>query len=377
MTMIREAENLDVLANGVEALLQELLTSRRSPSAWELVEEAEKRLSPKARLVIKDVLLRSCQDARLPHYFREYLGALFAVNEQDAKDGISELDLALVGGTPPRRDAQTGIDSLIRQSKTYRSSAAFQEMISFMARFREYAPYNNMLVRLQNPSCSFYATEKDWEQRFGRNLKEDARPMMILAPMHPVLMVYELDQTEGPDLPEEVDRFAKFDGEWDVNFLDRTVENAAVRDRIRVDFKRLSSTNAGFATFARGDATYKMRIAIHEELDSPSRYGVLCHELAHIYLGHLGSDADYWWPSRINLDRHAVEIEAEAVAYLVTSRLGLQGASASYVSRHLPSGDIPVSTSLDLIAKVASRIEDMARHKHQPRQRRGGRGRNR
>jgi hypothetical protein len=23
--------------------------------------------------------------------------------------------------------------------------------------FRDYAPYNNMLVKLQNPSCSFYA----------------------------------------------------------------------------------------------------------------------------------------------------------------------------------------------------------------------------
>jgi hypothetical protein len=375
--MIQEAENLDVLAKGVEALLQELLNSSRSPSAWELVEEAEKRLSPKARLVVRDVLLRSCQDARLPRYFREYLGSLFAVSEQDGKDAISELDLALAGGAPPRRDAQSGIDSLIRQSKTYRSSAAFQEMISFMARFREYAPYNNMLIKLQNPSCSFYATERDWEQRFGRKLKEDARPLLILAPMHPVLMVYELDQTDGPPLPKELDRFARFDGEWEPNFLDRTVENAAVRDRIRVDFKRLSSTNAGFATFARGDAAYKMRIAIHEELDAASRYGMVCHELAHIYLGHLGSDADYWWPSRINLDRHTVEVEAEAVAYLVTSRLGLQGASASYVSRHLPSGNVPESMSLDLIAKVASRIEDMARHKQQPRPHRDRRGRNR
>jgi len=40
-----------------------------------------------------------------------------------------------------------------------------------------------MLVRLQNPTCGFYATERDWDDRFGRNLKEDARPMLILAPM--------------------------------------------------------------------------------------------------------------------------------------------------------------------------------------------------
>jgi hypothetical protein len=377
VTLIAEPENLDVVADGFKALVHELLNSRRNPSAWELVEEAESKLTPRVRLVMKGVLIESCHDSKLPRYFRQYLESLFAVDDEEGHRHISQLDEALLGAAPPRREAQSGIDSLLRQSKTYRDCTAFQEMINFMARFRDYAPYNNMLVKLQNPSCSFYATENDWGGRFGRKLKEDARPMLILAPMHPVLTVYELDQTEGPELPKELNQFARFDGEWDEAFLDRTVENAAVRDRIRVNFKRLSSTNAGFATIARDDAGHKMRIAIHEDLDSASRYGVLCHELAHIYLGHLGSDADYWWPSRINLDRHTVEVEAETVAYLVTSRLGLQGASASYVSRHLPSGDVPQAVSLDLIAKVASRVEDMARHKQSPRQLRGRRGRNR
>jgi hypothetical protein len=375
--MLHETEDLDVLARGVEALLKELLVSRRSPSAWELVEEAERRLGLKARLVVRDVLLRALQDAQFPRYFREYLGSLFAVSEHDKKQGMSELDLALAGGAPPKQEVQSGIDSLIRQSKIYRRSAAFQEMISFMARFREYAPYNNMLVRLQNPNCSFYATEKDWRERFGRKLKEDARPMIILAPMHPVLMVYDLDQTEGPNLPEELIRFAKFEGKWDPVFLEQTIGNAGRRDRIRVDFKQLSSTWAGFATVFARNPEYKMRIVIHEELDSPSRYGVLCHELAHIYLGHLGSDRDYWWPSRINLDRNSRELEAEAVAYVVTSRLGLQGASASYVSRHLVGEYIPDSVSLDLIAKVAGRIEEMARRYLEPRVPRNRPGSNR
>jgi hypothetical protein len=170
-----------------------------------------------------------------------------------------------------------------------------------------------------------------------------------------------LDQTEGPDLPEELSKFASFAGEWKDEYLERTLGNAAKRDKIRIDFKRLSSTNAGFATIARGDRESKMRIAIHEELDAPSRYGVVCHELAHIYLGHLGTDEDYWWPSRTNLSHKTVEIEAEAVAFLVTSRLGLQGTSASYVSRYLSEGAIPESVSLDLIAKAAGRIEEMAR----------------
>lgn len=141
------------------------------------------------------------------------------------------------------------------------------------------------------------------------------------------------------------------------------IDNASKRDRIRIDVKRLSSTNAGFATIARGDREFKMRIALHEELKEPSRFGVACHELAHIYLGHLGSDKDHWWPSRTNLNHQTVEIEAEAVAFLVTSRLRLQGASARYVSRYLKDERIPPSVSLDLIAKVAGRIEQMALHR--------------
>jgi len=59
--------------------------------------------------------------------------------------------------------------------------------------------------------------------RFGRALKEDARPMLILAPMHPVMLVYDLDQTEGEPLPKELKNFARFEGEWDPTRLRRTV----------------------------------------------------------------------------------------------------------------------------------------------------------
>src|ERR1019366_8753750 len=120
----------------------------------------------------------------------------------------------------------------------YRDSVQFREMVVFMAKFRDYAPYNNMLVRIQNPTCSFYATERDWRDRFKRGLKEDAHPMLILAPMHPVMLVYALDQTEGPDpLPEELNKFARIEGQWTPDWLHRTVRNAAIHDRIRVDFK--------------------------------------------------------------------------------------------------------------------------------------------
>ena len=57
-----------------------------------------------------------------------------------------------------------------------------------------------------SPRCAYFATARHWEREFGRKIKEDARPMLILAPMHPVMTVYDLDSTTGP-LPEELEDF--------------------------------------------------------------------------------------------------------------------------------------------------------------------------
>lgn len=324
----------------------------RQPSAWELLREVETRLGLKARWELPAVLEALAQDKELTTAHRHYCVSVRA---------SEDLAAALRGAEAPEKEIKSTIDSLLQQSSAYRGSKAFQDMVSFMGAFRDYAPFNNMLVRLQNPTCSFYATEPDWWKRFDRKLKEDARPMLILAPMHPVMLVYELDQTEGKPLPKEVTEFAKFEGDWKPEWLNRLVQNAQAHDKIRVDFKPLSTTNAGFATIAAGEGGWKMRIAIHDGLDEPSRFGVLCHELAHIQLGHLGNDKDQWWPSRRELNHRTMEIEAEAVAFIVSTRFGLKGASASYVSRHLGNDPMPPSVSLDLVAKVAGRLEKMAK----------------
>jgi hypothetical protein len=327
-----------------------LVSRHIQPSAIELLQTIEKDFGWAARWEFEAALREINADKMESRATRDYVHGLLE---------SGDIAVALRGGKFSDNETITGIDSLIHASKSYRHSSAFQEMITFMARFRDYAPYNNMLVKVQNPSCSFYAREKDWCDRFGRYLKEDARPMLILAPMHPIMLVYDIDQTEGAPLPEKLTKFANFEGEFDLKWLNRMRENAESY-RIRVDIKQLTSTNAGFATMARGTGDWKMRIVLHDELNDTSCFGVLCHELAHILLGHLGADRDLWWPCRSNLTRQTVEIEAESVAYIVTSRLGLKGSSAAYVSGYLKNGPLPESVSLDLIAKVAGTIEKMA-----------------
>lgn len=361
LSLFDEDPVLDAVMEAIRTILRE----HNQPSAWEMLEYLEQNVGPKARWVVVDVIRRLAADSTLAGSSRSFLKHL--LNSED-------LAQALRGKVRPGKEIESSIDALIRKSAAYRTSTAFQEMVSFMANFRDYAPFNNMLVRIQNPSCSFYATQRDWEKRFQRRLKEDARPMLILAPMHPVMLVYDVDQTDGPSLPKELQKFAQFTGEWDAQRLDRTIGNAWERDRIQVEFKTLSSTNAGFAMLACGQGDSKMRVVIHAKLDAPSCYGVLCHELAHIYLGHLGSDTDGWWPSRGDLNHRVMEVEAEATAYVTARRADLTGSSPQYVSRYLNSDTVLKSVSVDLIAKVAGRLGEMATRR---RTRRRTRDRNR
>jgi hypothetical protein len=247
-----DAQQLNFLGSSdtharVAAYIKEIIDNERQPSARELVAELDRAIGIVARWDLESVLASLLSDKDLTHARRAYLTSLL-----ETEDLIS----ALRGEDAPKQKVLSTIDAFLQASARYRQSGEFREMIEFMGQFRSYAPYNSMLVRIQNPTCGFYATEKDWAERFGRRLKEDARPMLILAPVHPVMLVFDLDQTEGADVPAHLLRFAQFEGQWEPVWLKRLVENAR-RHQIRIDFVHLSSTNAGFATFANAQAGEK------------------------------------------------------------------------------------------------------------------------
>jgi hypothetical protein len=277
---------------------------------------------------------------------------LRVLNDQSLQDAIR-------GAVKKEDEFKSTIDELFRRSSSYRDSVAFQEMIHFCARFRAYAPFNNMLVKVQNRSCAFYATAKHWMDEFGCRIKEDSRPMLILAPMHPVMLVYDIDSVENPPVPEKLQQFGAVKGKWEPRRIELLLENAE-RWGIRVEFKPLSSTHGGFATHDLRNRRFKKRIVVHDGLDGPGRYAILCHEMAHILLGHLGTDEDLWWPSRAGLSQQTVEIEAESVSHIVLNRVGLESASPAYLSSYIADGGIPESVSVDLIAKVAAKLEEMS-----------------
>jgi hypothetical protein len=203
-------------------------------STTEFVFELEKVLGWEARHYIFLVLseLRSDKTISLPD--RSCL--IDTLTDKAAQSVFDE-------GHEPDKDEKSSLDELFHRSKEARLSKKFIEAVAFVAKFRHYSPFNNLLVYFQNSQTTFFATEKHWWRAFRRNVKEDARGMVILAPKTPVLLVYDLEETEGPSLPEKFRDFAKTAGLFDPRILDMTLKNcendrvlpASVRDKICQD----------------------------------------------------------------------------------------------------------------------------------------------
>jgi hypothetical protein len=330
----------------------------RQGSAAELVRALEDHAGWPARHCLASILDELRRGRGGPEPERKYL--LYTLSE-------AAVAQALAGDAGPKAEHQSSLDELFGRSRKFRRSQHFANAVEFVSKFREYSPFNNMLVFLQNPLTTYFATATHWQKAFGRGIKDEARGMIILAPRTPVLLVYDVADTDGPPLPKQLEVFTRTSGRFNPMILDRTVKNCE-RDRIRVERKPMGQLKGGFSTARGNDPAWRMRIGVRSELDAGSAYAVLCHELAHIYLGHLGADKEGGWPYRLNLSQAVMEIEAESVAHIVCRRAGLRTHSAEYLSSYVADdGDLD-SISIDLVSRTAGRIEDMGKRLLAPRE---------
>ena len=99
------------------------------------------------------------------------------------------------------------LDQLLEDSRLYKSSKDYKDLLDFVVRLRNFAPFNAMLLQVQKPGLSYAASARDWRERFGRQPTTDARPLLILWPFGPVALVYDVQDTEGNSLPEDVSSF--------------------------------------------------------------------------------------------------------------------------------------------------------------------------
>jgi len=230
-------------------------------------------------------------------------------------------------------------------------SAALTAYLATMARFHRYSFGNALLIYFQRPDATQVAGFHAW-RRLGRMVRRGEKGIAIVAPCvygrkddetaedkarqvrgFKVAHVFDLSQTDGEDLPE----FAQVRGDPGA-YLPRLRELVQAQG-IVLEY----TTNLHGADGASSGG----RIQLLSGLAPADEFGVLVHELAHEQLHH-GHEAK---------SRRTVELEAEAIAYVVTQAIGLDTntAASDYIQLYHGNREA-LEASLATIQRTASAL---------------------
>jgi hypothetical protein len=91
----------------------------------------------------------------------------------------------------------------------------------------------------------------------------------------------------------------------------------------------------------------------------PVQFVTIAHELAHLFLGHLGEDRAWNITERQRTYHDQRELEAESVAYLVSKRRRVESKSEAYLSNYVQNHDAVGSLDLYQIMRAAGQIESL------------------
>lgn len=223
-------------------------------------------------------------------------------------------------------------------------------LLKTMARFHRYSVNNICLIVSQRPTATRVAGFHAW-RTLGRFVRKGEKGIAILAPIvarkrddaadeakavvgFRAAYVFDVEQTDGAPLPEAAQ------GTGDPGAKTATLIAAIRAAGIAVEYSDELGGAHGLSSGGRIQVVSGLRPAVE--------FSVLVHEYAHELL-HRGADR----PS----SRDTRELEAEAVAYVVSNAIGLDVMDASRDYIHLYRGDgKALAESLERIQRTASII---------------------
>jgi hypothetical protein len=256
-------------------------------------------------------------------------------------------------------DARSLLDQLLGDSRLYTKSQDYKDLLDFVVRLRNFAPFNAMLLQVQKPGLSYAASASDWRERFGRCPKEGARPLIILWPFGPVALVYDVLDTVGKDLPEDVASFTSA-GEMNDTQYSVFTKLLAKKNIKWNEFDGGDNKAGSIQVVHRASKTEDItqyQININRNHSKSVQFTTIAHELGHLYLGHLGSDKKLKVPKRAAMTKKQVELEAESVAYLVCKRNGITAKSETYLTNFVDKNTTVEQLDLYQVMRAAGQVE--------------------
>ena len=250
------------------------------------------------------------------------------------------------------------LDTLARAVDEVRASESFRRYLDVQARFHHYSWRNTMLIAMQRPDATQVVGYRAW-QKLDRQVRKGEKGITICAPcpwkretddgdteqgiFFRGVCVFDIDQTDGPDLPEV-----------DVPTIDTASDDLLANLRRVADHRGIAVTFAklsgGLFGVSKGGTVY-----VDNTHPTGQQAKTLAHELAHEAL-HKSIEQRDTMPDKT---RTVAELEAESVAYVVCTHFGLdvEVRASRYIA--LWDGDAKaLRASLERIANTARALID-------------------
>jgi antirestriction protein ArdC len=212
------------------------------------------------------------------------------------------------------------------------TSEKWTQYLDVQSKFYRYSPNNVMLILMQNPYATRVAGYRAW-QALDHQVMAKESALRILAPMtykrddapegekareirgFKLVPVFDISQTEGPDLPDIV---SKLEGLAPEGVFAKLTEFA---QGIGFRVERPQSLDSG----ANGDTSHSEgRIRVVSSNSEAQQAKTLAHEIGHALLHDPGVEATK------DLERGLKELEAESTAYVICTALGMDTSDYSF-----------------------------------------------
>lgn len=255
------------------------------------------------------------------------------------------------------------------------TSGRYEAFLKVMARFHTYSANNILLIALQKPDATLIAGFSAWRDKFHRQVlqgsrgirilapspykvkvEEDGREKEVIVPAYRPAYVFDISQTKGEPLPEIAQ-----DLSGQVKDYEKLLQVLIRAAGVPVAFEEMGGGVKGYFSPAAE------KIALKKDMPQLQTVKTLIHEISHARL-HSRQRMDELKKEGHVPDAREKEVQAESVAYVVCSFLGLDTSQYSfgYIAGWSGDKDVPQltaslsairDTANDLLARIGEEAE--------------------
>ena len=298
-----------------------------------------------------------------PYDFRSKPGSKPEVEESLQADEVILAAGSLAVADLIQNKDMAGLSRHLKEGiKEFLDSDKYKDYLTKMSQLNNYSNRNLRLILAQNPEARQVASFKQWKENFDRYVKKGEKALRIFKPMtkikkdennQPILdkngkpetvtffglvPVFDVSQTEGKEMPKAAEVKEQLT-DLDYANLYRALMAIAKENDVSVRFEEMENNKHGYYSVLENQIVLRSN-----EMNKAQIIKTFLHEMAHAELHHADN------PQKENLTRSTAELQAESVAYVVSSYYGID--TSEYSFNYLSGWSADKETLADLEAQL-------------------------